>query len=70
MRSGNEINLQGEQYVFQRIFTHQELLSYAMQTDFRIVATYDDLDSTVDTMRNEADRLVMVLKRQEKRTGE
>lgn len=64
MRSGDRIDLQGEQYVFQRVFTYQELLCHAKHTGFEIIAKYGDLDSTVDALHHEADRLVVVLKRQ------
>lgn len=63
IRKGSEINLQGEQYLFHRLFTYQELLCHALQNGFSVVARYDDLATQVDAFKHEVRRVVVVLQK-------
>ena len=65
LRKGDDITLVGEQYVWQRTYTYQEVSLLADLSGFDIVATYGDLDLEVPMDDPECRSLVAILQKPE-----
>ena len=65
VRQGNDVELIGESYVWQRVYTYPELELLAEAVGFQVVAAYGDLDMEVDVDHRDAARLVLCLQRPE-----
>lgn len=65
VRQGNDVELIGESYVWQRVYTYQELELLAESIGFQVLAAYGDLDIEVDLDHKDAARLVLCLRRPE-----
>ena len=65
LRRGDDITLVGEQYIFHRTYTYQELCLLADLVGFDIVATYGDLDMDINVDSPEAKSLVACLQKPE-----
>ena len=65
LRKGDDISLVGEQYVWQRVWTFQEINLLADLTGFNVVASYGDFDLDMPADSPEAKRLIICLQRPE-----
>ena len=63
LRKGDDISLVGEQYVWQRVWTFQEINLLADLTGFNVVASYGDFDLSVPADSPQAKRLIVCLQR-------
>lgn len=61
VRQGADIDLQGESYVWQRVFTFQELNLLGDLTGFEVVATYGAMNSAVPLGHKNQKSLVVCL---------
>lgn len=57
------MDLQGEGYLWQRMFTLQELMLLADSVGLEVAGTYGDLNLDIDLSHDEASRLVLCLQK-------
>lgn len=65
LRRGNDITLVGEQFVWHRMYTYQEVCLLAELTGFNLVETYGDLDTNISVDSPESKSLVLCLQKPE-----
>lgn len=70
LRRGNNITLVGEQYVWHRYYTFQEICLLAEMLGFHVVATYGDLSMDVEVEGPESKSLVVCLQKPDVEGGE
>lgn len=63
IRKGDDITLVGEQYVWQRIYTYQEISLLADLTNFVLVASYGDLNLKVASDDPDSTRIILCLQK-------
>lgn len=63
VRKGDAIDLQGEGFIWQRVFTLQELLLLAESVGLEVAGTYGDFNLDIDLGHEQASRLVLVLQK-------
>jgi hypothetical protein len=61
VRQGVDTDLLGESYVWQRVYTFQELSLLAVLTKFEVVATYGAMDANIPLGHKKQKSLVLCL---------
>lgn len=65
IRRGDDIDLIGEQFVWQRTYTYQEIALLADLCGFQLVAAYGDFDEDIDMDHPDQSRFIACLQRPE-----